>query len=212
VGEGATVGETATVNGGVHLGAKSSANSARTVNGGIDVGAGARISRDVEAVNGGIRVGKGADVGGGVRNVNGGIRIDGAHVAKGVSTFTGDIEVARGSHVEGGIHVQKPDFGADLNRIPRVVIGAESVVDGTLKFDREVKLLVSDSAKIGPVEGATVQLFAGDDQKQLIEPAAAAAPADEPGAKPAEMPAAKVPEKPRGEKAAAPPAAAAQKP
>jgi hypothetical protein len=198
VGEGATVGETATVNGGVHLGAKSAANSARTVNGGIDVGAGAHIAQDVEAVNGGIRVGKGADVGGGVRNVNGGIRIEGAHVKKGVSTYTGDIDVGRGSHVEGGIHVQKPDFGADLNHIPRVVIGADSVVDGTLKFDREVKLLVSDAAKIGPVEGATVQLFAGDDRNQLIEPAAAAAPEGEP--------AEKSPDKP----AATPPARAAQ--
>lgn len=192
IGDGATVGEAATVNGGVHLGAKSSANTARTINGGIDVGDGARIARDVEAVNGGIRVGRGADVGGAIKNVNGGIRLDGARVAKGISTFNGDIEVGRGSHVQGGIHVERPDFGNETNRIPRVVIHAESVVDGTLKFDREVKLLVSDTAKIGPVEGATVQLFSGDDTSQLIEPAAAAAPAEAEGAaveKPADKPA-----------------------
>jgi hypothetical protein len=88
------------------------------------------------------------------------------------------------------------------------------VVDGTLRFDREVKLLVSDAAKIGPVEGATVQLFTGDDQNQLIEPVAAGAPpAAEPGARPAE----KVAEKPAGDKSVAkpttaPPAGAAQKP
>jgi acetyltransferase-like isoleucine patch superfamily enzyme len=197
VGEGAKVGEAATVNGGVRLGANSTANSARTVNGGIDVGDGARITQNLEAVNGGIRIGKGADVGGSVTNINGGIRVDGAHVGNGISTFTGDIEITHGSRVEGGIHVQKPDFGSDQNRIPRVVIGAESVVQGTLKFDREVKLLVSDAAKIGPVEGATAQRFAGDDPAHIIEPAAAdAAPVEEPASKPADKPAAGAAQKP----------------
>jgi hypothetical protein len=196
VGEGATVGEAATVNGSVHVGANASANSVRTVNGGVDVGPGARIAHDIDAVNGGVRLGKGADVGGRVRNVNGGIRLEAAHVAKGISTFTGDIEVGHGSHVEGGIHVEKPDFGNEESRIPRVVIGAGSVVDGTLRFDREVQLLVSDTAKIGPVEGATVQLFAGDDPSQVIEPGAAAAggtgaeePGDMGGNKPGDKPA-----------------------
>ncbi|MEJ0035651.1 MAG: hypothetical protein WDO68_06175 [Gammaproteobacteria bacterium] len=190
VGDGAKVGETATVNGGVHLGANVTANSARTVNGGIEVGNGTQIVHDIDAVNGTIRLGKGTDVGGSVKNINGGIRIDAAHVTNGISTFTGDIELGHGSHVEGGIHVQKPDFGNDMNRTPRIVIGAESVVDGTLKFDREVKLLVSDTAKIGPVEGATVQLFAGDDPTHLIEPAEAIAEtAEVPGDKPADKPA-----------------------
>lgn len=210
IGDGAKVGEAATVNGGVHLGAHSTVNSARTVNGGIDVGEGARIIQDIDVVNGGIRLAKGADVGGAVKNVNGGIRIDSAHVGKGISTFSGDIEIAHGSRVEGGIHVEKPDFGNDVNRTPRVVIGADSVVQGTLKFDREVKLLVSDAAKIGPVEGATVQLFSGDNPTHVIEPAAAAAaPADGPASD-------KPPEKPTPAAAPAarpaPAAGAAQKP
>lgn len=188
VGDGAKVGEAATVNGGVRLGANVTAQSARTVNGGIQIGSGTHIANDVEAVNGGIELGKGADVGGGVRNVNGGIRLEAAHVGKGLTTFTGDIDVGHGSHVEGGIHVQKPDFGGDtFNHVPRIVIGAEAVVDGTLKFDREVKLLVSDSAKIGAVEGATPQMFSGNDTNHLIEAATPAtgasdAPADKPAA------------------------------
>jgi hypothetical protein len=192
VGDGAKVGEAATVNGGVRLGANVTARSARTVNGGIDIGSGTRVEQDVEAVNGGIELAKGADIAGSVKNVNGGIRLDSAHVAKGLSTFTGDIEVGHGSHVEGGIHVQKPDFGTDTpDRIPRVTIGAEAVVDGTLKFDREVKLLVSDSAKIGPVEGATPQMFAGDDPTHLIEgSSSAAAASDAPAEKPSDKPAA----------------------
>ena len=197
VGENATVGEAATVNGGVHLGAKSSASSARTVNGGIEIEDGARVTQNVEAVNGGIRLGRGADVGGSVTNINGGIRIDGAHVGKGVSTFTGDIDIKGGSSIEGGIQVKKPDFGDNTNRIPRVTIGANAVVEGTLKFDRDVKLLVSDAAKIGPVEGATVQLFSGDDTNHLIEPAAATAePSEAPAQKPADKPAAGAVQKP----------------
>jgi len=192
IGEGAKVGEAATVNGPLHMGAHSTVNSARTVNGGVDVGEGARVTQDIDVVNGGIRLAKGADVGGAVRNVNGSIRIDSAHVAKGISTYTGDIELGNGTRVEGGIHVQKPDFDNDHNRTPRIVIGAGSVVEGTLKFDRDVKLLVSDAAKIGPVEGATAQLFSGDDTNHIIEPAAAEvapdaapAPAADAGAKPA---------------------------
>ena len=198
VGDGAQVGETATVNGSVRLGANVTALSARSVNGAVEVGSGTRVAHDVETVNGTIQLAKGADIGGDVKNINGGIRIDAAHVSKGISTFNGDIDIRHGSHVEGGIHVQKPDFGNDSDhRTPRIVIGAESVVEGTLQFDREVKLLVSDTAKIGPVEGATVQLFSGDDTNHLIEPASAAAPAaDEAGEKPAEKPAAGAAQKP----------------
>ena len=58
---------------------------------------------------------------------------------------------------------------------------------------REVKLLVSDAAKIGPVEGATVQLFSGDDTNHLIE--AAAAP-PEPGNESAQKPAPGATQKP----------------
>lgn len=181
VGDGAQVGETATVNGGVRLGANVTALSARTVNGGIEIGSGTRISHDVEAVNGSIRLSKGVDVGGAVKNINGGIRIDAAHVSNGISTYTGDIEVGHGSHVQGGIHVQKPDFGNDEHRTPRIVIGADSVIEGPLQFDREVKLLVSDTSKIGPVEGATVQLFSGDDTNHLIEAPTAEAAGDEAG-------------------------------
>jgi len=201
VGEGATVGEAATVNGGVHLHAKSTAASARTVNGGIEIEDGVHITHDVEAVNGGIRIGRGVDIGGSVTNINGGIRVDGAHVGQGLSTFTGDIDVKGGSRIEGGIHVKKPDFGGDTNRTPRVTIGADAVVDGTLKFDRDVKLLVSDAAKIGPVEGATVQLFSGDDTHHLIEaapptPEAGDAPASAATEKPADKPASGTAQKP----------------
>jgi hypothetical protein len=54
--------------------------------------------------------------------------------------------------------VEKPHgihFGRQ--RIPRIVIGPDASVQGTLRFDREVELFVHPSAKIGPVAGAKVQ-------------------------------------------------------
>lgn len=43
---------------------------------------------------------------------------------------------------------------------PRVVIGPRATVAGVLRFKREVKLLVSESATIGPVIGATPVMVA----------------------------------------------------
>jgi hypothetical protein len=161
VGDGAKLGEAVTVNGGVHIGDDVTAESAKTVNGGIRIGKNTKISQDVITVNGRIQLAEGADVAGKVSNVNGGIRMDAAHVGGGITTFNGDVEVLGGSRVEGGIHVDRPEISSK-NDVPRIVIGPGSVVEGTLKFEREVKLYVSESAKIGTVEGATPQIFSGD--------------------------------------------------
>lgn len=48
-------------------------------------------------------------------------------------------------------------------REPRIVIGPGAVVQGKLKFEHEVELLVSDRAKIGPVEGAKAVMFSGNE-------------------------------------------------
>jgi hypothetical protein len=46
---------------------------------------------------------------------------------------------------------------------PRVVIHANATVQGLLKFEREVRLYVSDKATIGTVEGATPIRFSGSE-------------------------------------------------
>ena len=51
---------------------------------------------------------------------------------------------------------------------PRVVIGPRATVAGVLRFKREVELLVSESATIGPVEGATPVRFATEAPPQSI--------------------------------------------
>ncbi len=179
VGDGAKVGEAATVNGGVRLGDNVTADSAKTVNGGIRIGSNTKVAHDAQTVNGGVQLGKNANVGGEVRTVNGDIRLDAAHVGSGITTFNGDIQVGTGSRVEGGIHVKKPELSMGLgDNIPRIVIGPGAVVEGTMKFERDVELYVSDSAKIGAVEGATAQMFSGD------SPDADGSPASEPAEAP----------------------------
>jgi hypothetical protein len=171
VGDGATVGKTATVNGAIRLGQNVTAASAKTVNGGIKVGSGSKVTNDVIAVNGGIDLAKGAEVVGRVTNVNGSIRLDAAHVGRGITTFNGDVHVGTGSRVEGGIHVEKPEGSGDwMHNVPRIVIEPGAVVEGPLKFEREVRLYVSESAQIGPVEGATVEKYSGDEPDGDVGP------------------------------------------
>ncbi|WDJ47349.1 hypothetical protein JH286_21685 [Xanthomonas campestris pv. campestris] len=132
------------VNGRISAEAGKTYGDLETVNGSIEIGA-ATQTKNVETVNGSIQVGEHARTGG-------------------VSTVNGDITVGLGSHVRGGILVTKPNFGFSFkpNRKPRVIIGPNAVVDGPLKFEREVTLYVHRSAKIGAVTGATARSFDGD--------------------------------------------------
>jgi DUF4097 and DUF4098 domain-containing protein YvlB len=156
-----------TVNGGIHLGAHATADTLNTVNGSITIGAGAHVAKHAESVNGGVSLRDGAEVLGTVGNVNGKIELTGAHVAAGIKTVNGDIAIFGASQVEGGILVQKTNelihFGSGM---PRIEIGPGATVQGDLRFEREVKLYVSDKATIGPVTGATPIAFTGNTPPQ----------------------------------------------
>lgn len=152
-----------TVNGSIEIGDGASAESADTVNGRVSVGARVRISGDLESVNGALTVGDGSDITGKVANVNGTIRLTSAHVGGGIETVNGDIDVGGGSRVEGGILVEKPSgWFNSSSKPPRIVIGPRAVVQGTLDFRRDVELLISDSATVGTIKGATPTRFSGD--------------------------------------------------
>ncbi|MGD9599489.1 MAG: hypothetical protein AB7G76_16220 [Steroidobacteraceae bacterium] len=160
----ASVKAASTVNGSIAIGARASAESATTVNGAITVGEGARVTGDVTAVNGAVTLRRGADVGGELQNVNGTFTLEGAHVGRGIRTVGGDITVGTGSRVEGGI-TYEPTTGFSLSftkHVPRIVIGPGAIVQGPLKFAREVELHVSDRAQIGDVSGATPVIFSGE--------------------------------------------------
>lgn len=156
IGSDASVSDVETVNGAVTLGRNSKAESIEVTNGRIRMDEQAEVRGNVTNVNGGIKLDKGARVGGRLENVNGNIELDGATIGEGIKTTNGDLEIGAGSRVDGGIHVEKPDFGFFSNkRKPRVTIGPDTVVNGTLRFDREVELRIADSARVGKIVGAT---------------------------------------------------------
>ena len=129
------------------------------VNGGITAEAGQAYG-DLETVNGGIHFDFNSRIGGDLETVNGGITVKQTEVGGQIHTVQGDITIGAKSMVRGGILVEKPHgihFGRQ--RTPRIVIGPEATVQGTLRFDREVELFVHPSAKIGPVVGAKAQAW-----------------------------------------------------
>jgi DUF4097 and DUF4098 domain-containing protein YvlB len=161
----ATVQSIESVNGGVSLGSGSKASRMETVNGTLRLAERAQVNGDVSAVNGSAKLAKGADIQGELSNVNGKMDIDAAHVGGGLKTVNGDIDVGPDSRIEGGILVEKPNLNwfNRNRRVPRIVIGPGAVVEGRLRFEHEVQLLVSDRAKIGAVEGAKAVKFSGDE-------------------------------------------------
>jgi DUF4097 and DUF4098 domain-containing protein YvlB len=164
IGENAVVGHVSTVNGGISVARQATVGGIEIVNGSIRVSEAAHVSGHVTAVNGPLTVETGADIAGGLTNVNGPIRVTAAHIGGLLETVSGDVELGPNARVDGGIHVGRDTswFHFWWEAVPRIVIGPGSVVGGTLRFEREVKLLVSDRATIGRVEGATVVRFSGD--------------------------------------------------
>jgi DUF4097 and DUF4098 domain-containing protein YvlB len=158
----AAVTEAKTVNGGIQLGSNATASTLDTVNGGITVGSNSHVAKDATSVNGSVILRDGADVLGSVSNVNGKIELTAAHVAGGIKTVAGDIAIHGPSRVEGGILVEKSNQLILFGSVPRIEIGPGATIQGELRFQRTVKLYVSDKATIGPVTGATPIPFAGD--------------------------------------------------
>jgi DUF4097 and DUF4098 domain-containing protein YvlB len=138
--------------------------SAETVNGAVTLGQGAEVHGDVGTVNGEITLRSGARVGGGVSNVNGSMELDNATVAGQLETVNADIRIGKGSRVSGGIHVEKNGghnrswFGAG-NDNPRITIEAGAVVEGPLRFEREVDLYVGHGVALSQVEGVEPKRF-----------------------------------------------------
>lgn len=163
-----TAGTLETVNGGIKVSANAQVGSIETVNGGINVGRRSVVSGNVEAVNGGVRLHAGTQVQGRVENVNGGVSAIASTIGGGIGTVNGEIVLDQGTQVRGGIHVEKPHGWGNLiqlgdSKLPRVVIGRNSIVQGELRFDREVRLYVHQTARIGRVTGATATRYNTDE-------------------------------------------------
>jgi hypothetical protein len=164
VDDNAAVTSATTVNGSLHLGEHATAVSLTSVNGSITLGHGAHVSGGASTVNGTLTLGDASEVLGALSNVNGKITLDAAHVGGGIKTLNGSMTLSGASRVEGGILVEKSSSGLTqaVEDVPRIVIGPGATVQGELRFERTVKLFVSDKATIGTVTGATPISFTGD--------------------------------------------------
>lgn len=164
VGASARVASAQTVNGSIHVASGVQAGGLSTVNGSIRVDDNVQMGDDVSTVNGSVFIDRGGNVRGSVETVNGAIGLVDTDVSGGIQTVSGDTTVGLGSHVRGGLHYRKPARAliSLKGRTPRVIIGPNARVDGPLVFEREVKLYVHRSAKIGPVTGATAVAYEGD--------------------------------------------------
>ncbi|KAF1719461.1 hypothetical protein [Pseudoxanthomonas wuyuanensis] len=158
--DGAIVEDASTVNGSITVDNKAQTASLATVNGSIRLGSDVTVDGDIETVNGSIFVDRGGSVRGDVETVNGSIGLVATRLGGGIETVRGDITVGVDSQVKGGIAVKKSTgISFEKKRDPRIVIGPNAVVEGPLVFERPVKLYVHRSASIGPVTGATAQIF-----------------------------------------------------
>jgi hypothetical protein len=168
IAENAVVAGAQTVNGSISMGAHAAADELHTVNGTITLAEGASVAHAISAVNGRLTLHTGVDVGGALTNVNGRIVLEAAHVGGGIKTVNGNMDIGSNSHVDGGLLVQKEPsdvfwfFHWGSGDVPKIVIGPGAIVQGTLRFEREVHLFVSDSATIGPVIGATAVKYSGE--------------------------------------------------
>lgn len=153
VDEDVTFKDAETVNGTIRIASGSSAEDVSSVNGSIRLGENVSLAGEVEVVNGKISLDSGTSVADGVSNVNGEISLTGAEVGGDLSTVNGDVSLNAGSILRGDLVVEKPGWGSNNNRKPRVIIGPQSRVLGKIVLEREVELFISNSAEVGGVEG-----------------------------------------------------------
>ena len=152
--DGARIEVASTVNGRISVGDNVHSEDLKTVNGAIRVGSAVTVDGSIQTTNGKITIEDGTTVSEDVANTNGRIELDGTKVSGDVATVSGDIDLNRGTSVGGDLIVRKPsNWGWGKKDKPRVVVGPEVEISGKLVLEREVELFVSDSARIGGIEG-----------------------------------------------------------
>lgn len=156
VDEDAVIEDAVTVNGSLSVADNVKAQNLTTVNGSISVGEQAMVDGEIGAVNGRIKIETGSNVAQDVGNVNGDIEFEGSVIGGNVKTVSGNVDLSEGAVIKGDLIIEEPSvwgFGNKKPRIPEIVIGPGSRVEGTIRLGREVKLYISESAEVGGVEG-----------------------------------------------------------
>lgn len=152
VAERAVVERISTINGDVTLGPAAMGDDVRTVNGDITLGPKSVLSGSVELVQGDIRLEPGARIEGDVDSVAGSLRLLDAQVGGNVTTVSADVTLGGASMIAGDLRIENGK-SPDAAR-PRIVVGPGSVIEGRISLDEPAEIYVSESGRIGGVEGA----------------------------------------------------------
>ena len=167
----ARVGDLSTVNEKILIRNGVAARSVETVNGSIVGVSNLRIEKGVEAVNGSIEIGASSLVGGNVETVNGAITLLAMKIGGNVETVNGNVTIGENSVVAGHLKVNKPK-GWGINwgkpKVPRIVLGPNSQVQGDLIFEREVELYVHETAKHGKLIYLEAETGKADTLKPIV--------------------------------------------
>ncbi len=154
LGDSVQANDVSTVNGSIRAGDGLVASAVESVNGTIRLGGGSQVAGDVSVVNGKIQISAASTIGQDVSNVNGELILEGAQIGGDVSTVSGDVTLTGGSTVQGDLIIEKPGgWSWGRRKEPRIVIGPNSQVLGTIDARREIALYISDTASVGGVTG-----------------------------------------------------------
>jgi hypothetical protein len=149
------VGGVETVNGSIRIDSGVTTGALESVNGSVRLAENVTVAGEVAVVNGKITLDRGTSVARGVSNVNGEISLTAAEVGGDLETVNGDVSLLSGSVLRGDLVIEEPGGMGWFRdkRKPRVVIGENSKVLGTIQLEREVELFISESAEVGAVSG-----------------------------------------------------------
>ena len=154
IGDSANVEDLQTVNGSIKLGSNVVADDVTGVNGSIRLGDNSTVKGEVSVVNGKISSENGSRISRDVTNVNGEMRFVATQIGGDLTTVNGDVLLTDASTLSGNLTVEKPSgWGWDKKRVPQVVIGPGSVVEGDIRLERKVELFIHETASVGGVTG-----------------------------------------------------------
>lgn len=158
IGAGAQVDACTSVHGRILVGEGAKTGPIEAVNGDLSVSRAALINGPINLVNGKVSIADEARVIGSVGTVNGEIQIHGSVVGGNVVNYNGAITITQGTEVLGDVIV-RDTVGVNGQRVPRVVIGPNSVVAGRLVFERPVRLYIHETATVADAGGFASATF-----------------------------------------------------
>jgi len=149
-----------TVNGDIDIASDATVESIDTVNGDVNGKNNITVEKNIDSVNGDIKFLSGSKLNGNLSSVNGDVDFTQVTLSGNLETLNNDVILKSGTVIEGDFIVKKSHNKHSLLGLfssknkPKITLGENVVIKGKIVFNQEVKLKVSDSAKIPEIEYA----------------------------------------------------------